>query len=839
MKASCNWIREIAAIDASASEMAERLTRAGLEVEAIERVGEGLDRVVIAEVRGKRAHPTKDKLSLVTVFDGKGTREVVCGAPNVPAPGARVVLVDVGAVLPGGLRIESREVAGVRSEGMLASEKELGIGADHEGILVLGDDDPGKPGARVDEALDLRDEILHLSLTPNRPDCLGHLGLARELSVLFGEPFAPRLTLLPSKLMSVLPEAPRGTAALPVIDSGTGHSGETASLVAPVDGVPMVAPIHIAAPDRCARYVGTVLQRVVVGPSPFWVRHRLHTLGQRSIDRVVDVTNLVLLELGHPIHAFDLDRLDGHRIEVRLAREGERIALLDGTERTLTADDLVIADASKPIALAGVMGGSETAVRPGTKNVLLEVAWFDPRSVRRTSRRHAIHTESSHRFERGVDPSGIPTAQRRALSLLTTLAEAVSSPIGVDAETRRIANATISLDPDYVRSAIGDASISDVESRTILEGLGCAISPGEHSGWRITAPLHRPDLTRAIDLVEEVARVRGYDRVPTALLRPEPRPEAASSRALLVRQVRRAALATGHHEAVNFTFLAASDLTRARVSTEAVALANPLSEERSVMRTSLVPGLLANVSRAERHQRPRGRIFEIGRRYLPGNGPTSVDETASLAIVAFGARDQWLGEGPSVDFYDGKGAIEGVFASLALTVEHRVPANVPGWLHPRRAAEIVLRAGEDARVIGHVGEIHPDVADAHELVTRPVIAELDLEPVLVALAARAPKQVAALPRSMAVVRDLALVVEERVSLSQIAHAIREAGGPLVEDVALFDLYRGKPIAEGHKSFALRVTYRDPEATLTDARVEETQSRVIARTSSELGATLRA
>jgi phenylalanyl-tRNA synthetase beta chain len=835
MKASCNWLRELGGLDATANEMAERLTRAGIEVEAIEATGSSLDRVIVAEVRAKRPHPSRDKLTLVTVFDGKGTREVVCGAPNVPSPGARVLLADVGASLPGGMRIEAREVAGVRSEGMLASEKELGIGDDHDGIFVLGEDDPGKPGALAADALDLRDQILHLSLTPNRADCQGHLGIARELSVLFGAAFAPRLTLLPSRLLSVLPEAPVGTRALAVIESGTGHSGETASLVAPVEGVPMVAPIRITAPDRCARYVGTVLQRVSVGPSPFWLRHRLHTLGQRSIDRVVDVTNLVLLELGHPIHAFDLDRLDGQRIDVRLARAGEKIALLDGTERTLTDDDLVIADATRPVAIAGVMGGSETAVHAGTKNVLLEVAWFDPRSVRRTARRHGIHTESSHRFERGVDHAGIPLTQRRAISLLTTVAEAVSAPIGVDAEARRIPNASISLPTGFIRSAIGDETITDTESRTILEGLGCAISPGEHSGWRVTAPTHRPDLLRPIDLAEEVARVRGYDRVPTLLLRPEPRPEAASTRALSVRAVRRAALAAGHHEAVNFSFLSLGDLERARVSSDAVVLANPLSEERSVMRTSLVPSLLANVSRAERHQRPAGRIFEIGRRYQPGTSATGVIERSTLGLVLFGAREQWLGEGPPVDFYDGKGSLERTFEALGLELAFRASESPPAWLHPRRAAEVLLAGA----VLGHLGEIHPDVADAHELATRPVLAELDLEPVLSALATRGPKQVRALPRVQAVVRDLALVVAEAVTLSELERVVREAGAPLVEEVALFDLYRGKPIAEGHKSFALRVTYRDPEATLTDARVDEAQTRIVARASTELGATLRA
>jgi len=834
MKASCNWLREISGLGATPSEMAERLTRAGIEVESIDTFGAGLDHVVIAEVHGKRPHPSRDKLTLVSVFDGRRTREVVCGAPNVPDVGARVVLADLGATLPGGMKIEAREVAGVRSEGMLASERELGIGSDGDGILVLASEDPGRPGAPVADALGLRDEVLGISLTPNRPDCLGHLGLARELCALFGAPFAPRLSLLPSKLFSVLPRAPAGSAALASIEPGRGHVGDTASLVAPVEGVAMTAPIAIHAPDRCARYVGTVLQRVVVSPSPFWVRYRLHVLGQRSIDRVVDTTNLVLLELGHPIHAFDLDALEGGRIEVRLAREGESIALLDGTTRTLTADDLVIADATRPVALAGVMGGSETAVRAQTRNVLLEVAWFDPRSVRRTSRRHGIHTESSHRFERGVDPAGVPTVQRRALALLTSLADAVASPIGVDAEARRIPAASIALDPDYVRKAIGDSTVSDIESRAILEGLGCAISPGESSGWRVTAPTHRPDLTRPIDLVEEVARVRGYDRIPTLLLRPEPRPEAASQRALLLRAVRRAALGAGHHEAVNFTFLASSDLSRARVSADAVALANPLSEERSVMRTSLVPGLLANVSRAERHQAPRGRIFEIGRRYAPAGGVTGVSETLTLGLVAFGARDQWLGEGPSVDFYDGKGAVERVFHALGLHVRHEAQDTFPGWLHPRRCAAVLL----DDRAIGFVGEIHPDVADAHGLVTRPVLAELDLEPVVAALALRGPRQVRALPRHQAVVRDLALVLDESVPLARVEATLRDAGTPLLERVELFDLYRGKPVPEGQKSLALRLTYRDPEATLTDARVDEAERRVIARAGADLGATLR-
>jgi phenylalanyl-tRNA synthetase beta chain len=385
-----------------------------------------------------------------------------------------------------------------------------------------------------------------------------------------------------------------------------------------------------------------------------------------------------------------------------------------------------------------------------------------------------------------------------------------------------------------VRRAIGDATVPEVEMRTILEGLGCIVSPSEHSGWRVTAPTHRPDLGRPIDLVEEVARVRGYDRVPTLLLRPEPRPESGSRRALHVRAIRRAAMGAGHHEAVNFTFVSPGDLVRARVSTDAIALANPLSEERSVMRTSLVPGLLANVSRAERHQRPVGRIFEIGKRYSPAEGAPA-REVLTLGLVAFGPREQWLGEGPAMDFYDGKGAIERIFGALGLSVAHVATDALPAWLHPRRAAEVHL----GQHLLGHVGEIHPDVADAHDLVTRPVLAELDLELVIAALGARGPRQIAPLPRQQAVLRDLALVLNEGVAVGDLVAVVRAAGAPLVERVDVFDVYRGKPIAEGHKSVALRLTYRDPEVTLTDARVDAVEKLVLAAAERELGARLRA
>ena len=765
MKASYNWLRELTGIHAKPEDMAERLTRAGLEVEGIEHVGEGLQNVLCVEVRGKKPHPTKDRLNLVTIFDGKAEREVVCGAPNVPGPGAVVLLADVGTVLP---------------------------------------------------------------------DCLGHIGIARELCALFSVPFVPHLSTNPSHVLSVRPDAPVGTTALEIVDGPLAEGADTGNLVIPDAKFPLVAPVKIAEAQRCARYVATVFHRVAVRPSPFWLRYRLHTLGQRAIDNVVDTTNYILLEQGHPIHAFDLAKLDGQRIEVRLAKAGEKLALLDGTERVLHEDDLVIADASKPVALAGVMGGSATAVSASTTAVLLEVAWFDPRSVRRTSRRHGIHTDSSHRFERGVDHGHVATVVRRASSMFTGLTRAGVSPIGVDVQARAIAPSVIALTPEYVRASIGDESIPELPMRSILEGLGCTVSPAETNGWRVVAPTHRPDLTRSIDLVEEIARVRGYDLVPSKMLRPEPSSAATSSRHRHVRAFRKAALAASLHEAVNFTFLAPDDLTNARVDTDALPLINPLSEERSMMRTSLIPGLLANISRAARHQRASGRIFELGKTYR-ASSTAPAEERLHLGIAIFGAREAWMGEGEGVDFFDGKGAVEQVFAGTGLAVTFALPDDsLPGWAHPKRAARVL---GEGV-TIGTVAEAHPDVCDAHDLSSRPILAELLIESALTARAKAGPRQVAALPRFQPVTRDFSLELPEHVAFGDIEEAVTVAGGALVTGVHVFDVYRGPGIAADKKSIALRVTYRDPEATLTDKRVEEMQTKQLEALRG-LGATLRA
>ena len=836
MKASYRWLCELSGVDAPASEVAARLTALGLEVEDIEVHGTGLEHVVVAEVRRVEAVPDKDKLQLVTVFDGEGERQVICGAPNVPAPGGRVVLAMPGAVLPGDLRIAEREVGGVRSAGMLCSETELGIGSGRAGILVLKGGDSGMAGQPVAEALNLVDHVFEISLTPNRPDCLGHVGLAREVALAFGVSFRAPKSGFPNRLISGV-ERLETDDELPLVSGPNPPAADTLTLVDPRQGVPAMVPIRVEAPDRCPRYAGGVVQGVKIGPSPFWLRYRLHVLGLRSIDNVVDVTNLVLNELGHPIHAFDLARLRGPEIVVRCATAGEKMKTLDGIERELTEDDLLICDSGGPVAVAGIMGGEDSEIRADTTDVLLEVAYFDPRSIRRTSRRLGLHTDSSHRFERGIDPGGVSWAMRRATSLLCALAGGAASPVARDIQPAPIHARQIAFDPGHVSRLLG-TEVSEAETRAALEAIGCAISPAEESGWRVSVPTWRPDLGRPEDLIEEVARIRGYDAIPTSLPRVLPSGRGVAPRLRAMRRLRETAAHVGLLEAVNFAFVSRGELERARVSTDAVVLANPLSEERTVMRTSLLPGLLGDVARARRHQAGTVALFELARTYLNRPGEPLPDEPVELSLVLAGPRREHVASSGDQDFYDAKGAIasilEGAFGvSVEAVVDDSLDADAP-YLHPRRRARLHVRGAP----IGLVGEIHPDVCDALDLDVRVAHASVSVDALLAAVDGMGLPQARPLPRFPAIVRDLAVVVPEETLTGHAARVLAEAGGDLAEAVELFDVYRGPGVAEGHKSLAYRIVYRDPDATLTDKRVEKAHAAVLQAARKTLGGSLR-
>ncbi|MEQ9319725.1 MAG: phenylalanine--tRNA ligase subunit beta [Polyangiaceae bacterium] len=816
MKASYTWLRSLVpGLDASAEEAGERLTRAGLELEELIEFGAASPHCVVAEVKKVDKHPKSDKLTLVTVDRGGAEQTVVCGAPNVPSPGGKVVLAPLGVHLPEvGFTIEPRKIAGVVSEGMLCSEQELGLGGGGgkgDGIMVFPERFEAAAGTPLSEALaGSHDFVLDIGVTPNRPDALGHVGIARELAALFELPF----------------EAPEADAP---------------ARVAQGKRIEQLASVEIADTERCPHYGAAVVLDIEVGPSPSWLRYRLESLGIRAISNVVDVTNLVLLEFGQPMHAFDLDKLPGGKILVRRARDGEKIVTLDDQERTLVADDLLITDGERPIALAGVMGGANTEIGEGAKGVLLECAYFMPRGVRRTARRHGVHSESSHRFERGTDPHGVPTVLAHAASLVTKLANGQAVPgtilAGVAPKPRR----EIPLRKKKMVSLLG-LDIPMDRATTILERLGCDVGRSSESPdeLTVTAPSFRPDLGREEDVIEEVMRVNGIDDVPAT-----PRavvPKTGRSRPDTRGLAREAAAQLGLSEALTYGFVAPWELEALGAPAACVRLKNPLTEERSVMRTSLLPGLLDALKRARRHGVSDVRLFTVGRTFVPAlEGPLPL-ERLGLAAVLAGERQNGLDKPQPLDVYDAKGLAEELVSRITkrqVTVRGADRAVAP-HLHPRGLGELVV----DDRRVGVFGPLHPDVVDRFDLDGPALAIELDLG--AIEGLGRVVPQFRPIPVLPAVSRDLALLVDETVIAGDLETTIRSAAGELCESVQLFDRFSGKGVPDGRVSLAYHLVFRDPKAatdpdaarTLTDQEVDAPFAQVVAAVSERHGAQVR-
>lgn len=817
MKASYRWLRALVpALTATPKELAERLTHAGLEVEATSTFGAGLEPVVVAAVRKIEPHPSKSGLRLVTVDRGGGHEQrVVCGAPNVPAPGGLVVLAPLGTHLPAkGVTLTAREIGGVVSEGMLCSEEEMGLvepsGAAHgDGILVLP---PGtaEPGARFLEAVPAaHDTIFEIGVTPNRPDALGHLGIARDVAALYGLELVLPATTAPAHLAQ-----------------------------AKLSGL---VTVTIDDFERCPHYGAAAVLDVAIGPSPAWLRYRLASLGVRPISNVVDVTNLLLLEYGHPMHAFDLDRVRGSAIVVRRAKDGEQLLTLDGVERRLDADDLVICDGEGPVALAGIMGGGTSEIGPKTKRVLLECAWFSPRGIRRSSRRHGLHTESSHRFERGVDTGDVDAVLARASALLSELAGGAVVPGVLHVAKEPPPAPVVTLRSSRLDALLG-VEVPFDEAVAILGRLGFHARAKRDGAAELVVPTHRPDVSREADLVEEVARIRGLDRIPTVL--PPIRPQPPRDTGVLETRVRRAAVELGLSEAIAYSFRSPRELAAVGAPEAAIIVANPLGEERSVMRTSLLPGLLEAVARAHRHGETRARLFSVGPVFLAAKEGKLADEHPRFAAIVAGERDVYLGKPQPVDAWDAKGlGVELAERVTGRSAELRAPSQteLPKHLHPRGAAEIVV----DGVAVGRLGPLHPDVSDALDVGLLPVqVVELDLR-ALGTLGKRTPRFVP-IPRLPAVTRDVALVVHEDVVAGEIERVIRDAAGELCESVEVFDLFRGGAVPKEHKSLAFHVVYRDPKAatapsearTLTDQEVDRRHEAVVTAARKRFGAELR-
>ncbi|WEN16473.1 phenylalanine--tRNA ligase subunit beta [Rhodanobacter sp. AS-Z3] len=791
MKFSENWLRELVEIQADRSTLSHALTMAGLEVEELTPLGDDLAGVVVAEIIAAEKHPEADRLQVCKVDTGQGEPlQIVCGAPNARV-GIKVPLATVGAKLPGGIAIKAAKLRGVESAGMLCSAKELGVDADASGLLELPLDAP--IGQSLADYLGLPDASFELKLTPNRPDCLGLVGLAHDVAALFGS----SVKVPVQAAVVVTSEARRG--------------------------------IRLEAGKDAPRYLGRIVEGIdPAARTPLWMAERLRRAGLRPISAVVDVTNYVMLELGQPMHAFDNDALEGD-IVVRHARAGETLKILDGSEAQLDPGFVLIADEKKGLAVAGVMGGHASRVTDATQNIFLESAHFAPAAIMGRARKLGLHTDASHRFERGVDPELPRRALERATELLQAIAGGNAGPVLVAENLADLPSPMpVTLRRTRLQRVLG-VVVADAEVARIFTALGMQVVVVAE-GWQVTAPSSRFDIEREEDLIEEVARIFGYDNIPTATpagaLTLAVEPEARINELALREQL----AARGYFEAVNLSFVAADLLASWGFGKNLVPLANPLSADLAVMRPSLLPGLMDALRHNRARQQERVRLFEVARVFAAGNPPV---ETPSLAIVACGnARaEQWGEPSRTLDFHDLKGDLDALIAWGGEPQRWSVHADdLPGWLHPGRSARVAC----DGDTVGYLGALHPQLAKALDLGADVHVLELALEPVL----RRRLPQAKAVARFPAVRRDIAMDVPEAAAWSQIEQTVRSTLGERLQELRLFDRYSGKGVEAGRKSLAMGLILQDASRTLTDDDADRCVREAIAALEQTCKAKLR-
>ena len=851
MRVSIKWLKEFVDFDLSVEELADALTMSGLEIDTIEKLDSGLDKVVVGQIARVRKHPTAEKLVLCDVDIGEKTVQIVCGAPNT-REGMLAPTALVGAKLPSGMEIKAARLRGEHSYGMLCSEKELGFSDDAAGLMELSTD--LAVGVSLAQALGRDDTALEIDLTPNRPDCLSISGVAREISAITGNPLNPPEI---SVLYFFASTAMRKNKSVP--------EGDTA--------ISSLTSVTIEDPDLCPRYAARIIRGVKIGPSPAWMQQRLEAVGLRGINNVVDVTNYVLMELGHPLHAFDYHKLTENRIVVRRARLREEIVTIDEETRDLTDDMLVIADAQNAVALAGIMGGLDSEVTVETTDILLESAYFNPVSIRKTSKALGMHTEASHRFERGADIEGLITAINRAAQLIQEVAGGEICRGIVDAYPIKHEPVKIQLRPERVNFVLG-TDIPTSEMKDILTRLQFVVS----EELQVTVPTFRPDVTREEDLIEEIARIHGYDNIPIVLPKGsipqvehigEDGAESQSSKELLREKAASIMLKSSLSEAINYSFYSPNvfdliNLPADSPQRKVMSLRKPLSETQSIMRTTLIPSLLENVRWNINHQVADVKLFELSHAFSPEQPDELPHEHEMIAGVLSGSMSAglWNDKTREVDFFDVKGIVELLLEEFGITEYEIKPIGHP-TLHPSRSAQIVMssqakrsnlseakqsqRSEGEAKQsdlplraergnLGIMGEVHPDVLDNHDIPQRVYIFELDFDKL--AELAQTERYFQTLPQFPGVLRDLAIVVSEDISSEEVTRIIKTAGGELITSLKLFDVYTGKPIPEGKKNLAYSIEYTSPSRTLTDEEVETVHQRIITQLSSEIGAELR-
>lgn len=805
MRVSYKWLQEFVDIDISPAELADRLTLAGITVEGVLETGEGVEKVLTGRIESITQHPNADKLVVTSVDVGTEKLQIITAATNVREGDVIPVAVE-GAKLASGLVIKRAKLRGVESRGMMCSGKELGIdpktmsAEQANGIMILPPDTP--LGKDAKEVLGLDDYVLELDLTPNRGDCLSVIGVARETAALLDKPFRP-----PQPVVCELDEKIEGQVRVDILD-----------------------------PDLCRRFAGRLIRNVRVGSSPLWMQQRLRAAGMRPINNIVDVTNYVMLELGQPMHAFDYNLLkDGHII-VRRIRDGEKIITLDGAERVLTPGMLGITDPSGPVAVAGVMGGQSTEVTEDTVSILLESAFFNPISIRRTSKSLGLRSEASLRFEKGIDIGGCARAADRAAQLIVEMGcgDAVSGRIDIIPEP--VKERVVQLRPSQAAHVLG-VDVSVETAQEILTSLQFAVQKAGDN-LQVTVPTHRVDVSMEVDLIEEVARMYGYNRVPDTLpfgrstrgLRTEKQAFTARARSIMAE--------SGLYEVMTYSFVHPRIFNLMNLPPDsplrkALKIQNPLSEEHSVMRTMLLPCLMDVLVRNYNRRVQDGAFFEIGRVFIPRGADIQPEERTVLSAAAMGrASGSWNMAPGELDFYYLKGVLENLFCGLRTSSVTFTPEPADPIFHPGRTA--VLEA--DGVRLGIVGELHPEVLENYELPLKVTALELDLD-MLMELSGRTAV-FKSLPKFPGIERDMAILVRKEIPAASIFETIRAAGGKLMCSVSLFDIYHGEQVPDGMQSMAFSLKFQADDRTLTDAEVGEKTEAIAGALSIKFGAELR-
>ncbi|MEN6321515.1 MAG: phenylalanine--tRNA ligase subunit beta [Syntrophaceae bacterium] len=801
MLVSLEWLKDYVDIKISAVELMDRLTMAGLEVEAVNEISPSFTNVVVAKILSVKPHPQADRCFLCEITTGDTIYPVVCGAGNIKA-GDTVPLAKIGATIPGGYTIKSSKIRGEISEGMLCSEQELGIGDDAEGIMLLPEN--LAIGRDLTAALDLTDVVLDIGITPNRADCLSIIGIAREVAAITGSQLKYPDFFVPEN----------------------------------EEDVNSITSVEIMDPDLCPRYSARIIQDVTIKPSPLWMRRRLEAVGLRAINNIVDVTNYVMMELGQPLHAFDFRYLNEGRIVVRRSRAGEIFISLDEKERTLEKDTLMICDGVKPVAIAGIMGGLNSEVKPDTKMILLESAYFSPSSIRKSSKLLGMNTDAAFRFGRGIDPEGVVNASARAACLMAEISGGTVCKGCIDQYPKKIEVARdIPLRVKRVNNILG----TDINADTvmgIISSLNMDIRKKAEDTYRVNPPPYRVDITREIDIIEEIARLYGYDRIPATLPPISVVTAMKDKKRILVDRIRETLKGSGFSEIITYSFISPGSVDWLGLNSDderrhTVKIKNPLSEEQSVMRTTLISSLLETMRKNAHNSFFDLKIFEIGRVFFKrGEGELPAERNLLGGLVTgLWYDDLWSSKMYS-DFYDLKGCIENIFESLKISgLKFRSDCREP-FLHPGKSCSIFV----DEQLIGFSGEVYPDVLARMDLKNRAYVVEIDLD--MLQNIFTDEIRYRGLPRFPSVVRDVAFIVGEDLEANIMLEFVTDISKELLEKVSIFDVYSGKSIPRGKKSLGLRFTYRAFDRTLTDDEVNDVHSGIVKRIVDLTGAKIR-